>query len=176
MKNRFEIKGDLTVIFLNRKKGYPLETLVDTHQLKRLAEFPNTWCAAWNENTQSFYCYGKIQTVEGRKTVLLHRWLLQCVADVHVDHFDNDTLNNRDFNLRIATPMENHQNRKGAQTNSHSGVRGVCFNKRKNKWQAYLKVGSKRTHLGYFVGLHQAEKTVTEARKNNMPFSKEAVS
>lgn len=177
MKNRYEIRGEVTAIFLNRKNGDVLETIIDTTDLEKAKQFPNTWCARWSPDTQSFYCYGLINLPFGQRiNVQLHRWLLDCDATIQVDHCNNDTLNNRRRNLRAATRSENHQNRAGAQRNSKSGMRGVCWSSRKRKWQALIKVGNKRKHLGYFGTIRDAEIAVKEARRIYMPFSKEAVS
>lgn len=177
MKNKYEIRGEVTTIFLNQKNGSILETILDTADLGRVKQFPNTWCAKWSPDTQSFYCYGMINLPFGQRiNVQLHRWLVDCDTDVQVDHYNNDTLNNRRGNLRVATRSENHQNRAGAQRNSKSGIRGVCWCKRKKKWQALIKVGEKRKHLGYFSTIEDAEIVVKEARRIYMPFSKEAVS
>lgn len=41
MKNEFEIRGDVTVIFLKRRDGTVLETVIDTSDLTRAREFHN---------------------------------------------------------------------------------------------------------------------------------------
>lgn len=176
MKNKYEIRGEVTAIFLHRRNGEFLETLINTTDLERAKEFPNTWCACWSSDTQSFYCYGKINIAGKRVSVLLHRWLVNISENVQIDHYDNDTLNNRRMeNLRIVKHAENHQNRADAQRNSKTGIRGVCWYKRHQKWQALVKVKQKRKHLGYFESLEDAEIAVKEARRDFMPFSKEAI-
>jgi hypothetical protein len=176
LKNAFEILGESTVIYLNRKNGGFIKTFIDTNDLERAKQFPNTWCAMWSKDTKSFYCYGKLNSSDGkRESILLHRWLLNCSDLVQVDHIDNDTLNNRrKKNLREVKHNENHQNRLGAQRNSKSGVRGVSWNKRKGKWAVATKVQNNRIFLGYFVSISEAEQAVKEARRTLMPFSKEA--
>ncbi|MCL2575711.1 MAG: AP2 domain-containing protein [Defluviitaleaceae bacterium] len=41
--------------------------------------------------------------------------------------------------------------------NNTSGVRGVSFNKRKQKWRAYIRFKGKSMHLGYFDELEDAK-------------------
>lgn len=36
------------------------------------------------------------------------------------------------------------------QANNKSGVRGVCWDKKRKKWSAYITFKGKRTYLGYF--------------------------
>jgi hypothetical protein len=176
MKNYFEVRGDTTAIVLNRKNGPNLETLIDTVDLEKANQFPNTWCASWSGITNSFYCYGKLTLPNGKRvSILLHRWLMECPDDLHVDHINNDTLNNRRLeNLRLVLHKENHQNRLGPQRNSLLGIRGVCWHKGKKKWQAAINVNGLRKCVGYYSTIKDAEDAVKHARGVFMPFSKEA--
>ena len=45
MKNRFVVRGDITIIFLDRQDGTVIETIIDTADLPKAAAFPNKWCA-----------------------------------------------------------------------------------------------------------------------------------
>lgn len=176
LKNKYEIRGEKTAIYLKRNNGEVFETIIDTADLKKAQEFPNSWCLCWSNDTKTYYCYGKLKTPDGKRvSVLLHRWISDCPSEMQVDHFDNNTLNNsRKDNLRFTKRFENHQNRAGCQRNSKSGIRGVSWNKLKNRWQASIKVNDKRKFLGYFHSVSEAEKVVKEARGLLMPYSKEA--
>jgi hypothetical protein len=174
MKNAYEIRGDITAIFLNSPKYGLMETLIDTEDLGKAIAFPNTWGARWDKKTKSFYCRGS-EFINGKqKTIYLHRWLTECPKHMHVDHYDNNSLNNqRKANLRILTCAENQQNRKGAtRHNKSSGIRGVKLDKRTNKWIARIGLNGKRKHIGCFVSVIEAEKAVMEARSELMPYSK----
>jgi hypothetical protein len=72
-----------------------------------------------------------------------------------IDHIDCDKLNNRIANLRLATMQENQRN-VGLQKNNTTGIKGVCWHKRDRKFQAEIKVGGKRLHLGTFDTLAEA--------------------
>lgn len=175
MKNKYEIRGETTAIFLNRRNGDILETLIDTADLDKAKRFPNTWCAAWSDDTQSFYCYGKLYFPNKAIIIKLHRWLTNCPKGLEVDHYNNDTLDNRrSKNLRIANHNENQQNRFNACRNSKSGIRGVWLHKGHKKWQAQIRLNNKIKHLGYFDSIKDAETAVKRARSIYMPFSKEA--
>lgn len=63
------------------------------------------------------------------------------------DHVDRNPLNNRKYNLRPATVMENAQNR-SLRTDNTSGIVGVYFNQNANKWQSYIMVDKKQIYLG----------------------------
>jgi hypothetical protein len=174
MKNKFEIRGNVTAIFLNRKDGTELETLISTSDLEKVMEFKNTWCATFNKNTNSFYVLGSLYSKEDKKKmILLHRFLLDDPNGFLIDHKNNDTLDNRRNNLRFATNSENQQNRKSAQRDNKSGVRGVYWNKHAKSWHARIKLNGKCISVGYFKEITDAENAVTQARKQNMPYSKE---
>lgn len=66
-----------------------------------------------------------------------------------IDHIDGDGLNNRIHNLRDVSHAENMKNLRLLAT-STSGISGVGWHKRGNKWQARVRVNNKRIHLGLF--------------------------
>lgn len=175
MKNDYEIRGDVTAIFLNSKKHGMVETLISTRKLQIANEFPGTWYVAYSDITKSLYVRGNIPMGNGkRKTGSLHRWITNATDALVVDHIDHDTLNNTDDNLRLLTTAENGQNRKGTQRNNSSGIRGVHWNNENKKWRAQVRLNRKTHRLGYFDNLEDARIAVESAREKLMPFSEEA--
>jgi len=65
-----------------------------------------------------------------------------------IDHIDRDTYNNRIENLRDTTKSGNSINSKIREDNK-SGVRGVCWDKGREKWRMFITLNSKRQSLGY---------------------------
>lgn len=68
-----------------------------------------------------------------------------------IDHVNNIRLDNKIVNLREATISQNCCNRK--KINGKSIAKGVSRSSprsRTNKYQATIKLGSERVHLGYF--------------------------
>ncbi len=170
MKNEYEIRGETTAIFIKMQDGAVMETIIDTSDLELVNAFPNTWFV----NKKTLYVHGNLpkDTSGKRGHASLHRWLFGNPKDKHVDHINHDKLDNRrSVNLRLATNAENCQNKKGAQKNSKSGVRGVHWNKRDKLWYAKVMLNKKDTLIGCFKDLKEAEKAVVEARKRLMPFS-----
>lgn len=179
MKNNYEIRGDYTAIFLLRKSGEILETLIDTIDLEKAMEFPHTWYAHWNRFTESYYVHGsRSKDKNGKRgTVILHRLLMGTTNAEHIDHINNDTLDNRrSINLREASFAENMQNVKGPYKNNKCGIKGVYWDKKAGKWKAQIKIDKKVKFLGYFLTKEEAGKKSEEARAAMMPFSKEASS
>jgi hypothetical protein len=66
-----------------------------------------------------------------------------------IDHINGDGFDNRIANLRECTRSQNCINQKLAR-DSTTGFKGVHFNQRKQKFEAYIRAGQKRTWLGYF--------------------------
>ena len=173
MKNEYVIRDDVTTIIIRRKNGSILETLIDTKDLPRADEFPGSWCVRWDKNTRSYYVFGSIKNSQGKwSSVQLHRWILNInSSDKVVDHINHNTLDNRRNNLRILTDAENKQNRKGAQKNNLSGIRGVHWSKHAKKWQARARLNKKDYFLGLFDTKEEAAKVISKWRKKYMPYS-----
>jgi hypothetical protein len=73
-----------------------------------------------------------------------------------IDHIDGNSLNNRIENLRAASRKQNGENRKGANKNSKSGEKGVCWHKNMEKWCAQICHNGKVIPLGYYVNKEDA--------------------
>jgi hypothetical protein len=95
----------------------------------------------------------------------LHRFILGLTdPQVLADHWDGDGLNNRRKNLRTANHSQSQCNR-GTQKNNTSGFSGVSWREDARKYEAYIKIGRKRKHLGLFVVAEDAADAVAEARE-----------
>lgn len=176
MKNDFEIRGDTSAIFLKRRDGSVLETLIDTDDLDHVGTFQFTWFAHWSPDLESFYAEGNSQKVNGRqKTIRFSRWVLNAPSGACVDHINHDTLDNRRSNLRIVSNAENQQNHLTARSDSASGIRGVYWHKRTQQWVACVRVNGRLVFYKYFHDIHDAEKAVIKARAELMPYSLEAM-
>jgi hypothetical protein len=70
-------------------------------------------------------------------------------VDYFIDHVDGNGYNNIFANLRLCTNQQNAFNRI-AQTNNKSGFKGVCWQKKKQKWRAEIALNYKKIYLGYF--------------------------
>jgi len=81
----------------------------------------------------------------------------------YVDHIDGNPLNNCIDNLREATQTQNLYNAKKRKDNS-SGLKGISWVKRLNKWLVQLSINKKNTYLGVYEDLELAELVAQEAR------------
>lgn len=99
--------------------------------------------------------------------VKMHRIVMDCTdRKSDVDHIGGILTrnNNRKYNLRITTRSQNVENQRVRSTNT-SGVTGVCWNKKLNKWVSGIMVQGKKIHLGYFIEFDDAVKARKEAEK-----------
>jgi hypothetical protein len=72
-----------------------------------------------------------------------------------MDHRRGDRLDNRWLELREATPFQNSCNR-GLSSANTSGVTGVYWHDKAQKWGAQIKKFGRNMHLGLYVEFEQA--------------------
>ena len=102
-------------------------------------------------------------------TVLVHRLAWAFVYGEHpsgsIDHINGNSSDNRIVNLRSVTDLENNQNIAKPTKASKTGVRGVHFSSRINRWVAQITVNRKCNHLGSFKTLEEAKEAYMKAKK-----------
>ncbi len=141
-----------------------LFALVDSNLFKKLNKYK--WHAIHNKYTDAFYACRKSPRSEGHKSILMHRLILGLTdRKLQGDHKNHDTLDNRRENLRVATASQNGQNRRGAQSNSVTGIRGVFPYTKTNKFQAIIVLRGKRSYLGLFDTVAEAATAYEEANR-----------
>lgn len=107
----------------------------------------------WNLKTSG---HGGLDYIQNKThNILLHRLILNAPKKYLVDHINGDSLDNRNNNLRLATIAQNGQNRRKLS-------KGVSFDKRDSRWDAYIIANNKRFYLGRFKTKGEA----TKARRN----------
>lgn len=114
---------------------------VDPGDYKWLSQWK--WRAHRNPKCRTFYA------TRTSRSISMHREIKKPPAHKVVDHEDGDGLNNRRYNLRIATRGQNQFNSRKPVTNK-SGFKGVSWYKRRQIWIATISLQDKTTHLGYF--------------------------
>lgn len=169
MKNDYEVRGEFVAIFLDLN-GTRHETIIDAGDLQLAKEFPNLW-----KVDKRNYVYGHRRINGNKKIFSLHRYLTGAPKGMVVDHISGDRLDNRkSCNLRIVEQKINAQNRRGADKDSKSNVRGVYWVEKYNKWDARIYVSGKTIFCGLHEKLEDAEGAVIAARAVYMPGSFES--
>lgn len=79
-----------------------------------------------------------------------------------LDHINGNRADNRIENLRECTHTQNMWNAKGRK--SQTGIKGVTWDKRKNRYRVRFRTGGERNSFGYFKTLEEARIAVEAAR------------
>ena len=133
---------------------------VDEEDFEYLNQF--RWHAAYG-----YSCYYAVRTVRAkgkRATVGMARVILGLTdPKLAAEHEDRNGLNNRRYNLRIATNQENSINQVGC--NKTSQYKGVHYDKERGKYIAQIKINYKTTHLGRYSNEMDAAKAYDKKAK-----------
>jgi hypothetical protein len=164
LKNAYEVRGNITAIFINNKKLGLVEVLISTNDLELVKSFPNTWFLSCNGHTTNFYAVGMTYNEGQRKGVKMHRLIMDAPDNLQVDHMDRNTFNNTRDNLRVVTSALNAQNRSKTRNNT-SGHTGVRWHKPSGKWQVSIQANNKNIYLGTYTELMDAVKTRKQAEE-----------
>jgi len=82
-----------------------------------------------------------------------------------IDHIDGNKSNNSLDNLRECSYSENFYNSVLRKDNS-SGYKGVCLDKRSNKYRAYIYINGRQKSLGYYNTALEASNAYRNMAKN----------
>lgn len=136
-----------------------------------LADFK--WCAQFHPGYAGGGQHLAIRTVgsgKKQKRIYLHRVILSRILGRELDsseltdHIDRKPLNNRRENLRLANHSQNGANQT-AHKNSHTGLKGVYFDKRARKYRAQIGIGKKKTYLGLYPTPQEAHEAYKQAAR-----------
>jgi hypothetical protein len=117
--------------------------IVDDEWYEYLNQF--TWQARYDRTTGKYYAARQVN----RRFIYMHREIVNAPDDLHVDHANGDTLDNRARNLRLATSAQNAWNRDKYKNNT-TGYKGVTYDKERDKFRAQITVHRKPINLGRF--------------------------
>lgn len=90
-----------------------------------------------------------LSSTKQSRMIRMHREIMNAPHGILVDHHNNNGLDNRRDNLRLATHSQNMQNRR-KQKNTSSKYIGVNFDKFSGQWRARITYNGKKLHLGRF--------------------------
>lgn len=119
--------------------------LVDDEDWERVRELP--WYFQRARTTQ--YAVTSKMVCGEVLAISLHRFLLQPPNGMMVDHINGDGLDNRRYNLRLATASQNRANSKVRKSNI-SGFKGVTLRPHRGSYMVRILVGDKREYVGEF--------------------------
>lgn len=138
--NTYDLTGEYGI-------GYTLkgeEFYFDLEDYNKIKDY--CWCKDNNG-----YIYYKSEN----EFIRMHRLIMGSPYNMEVDHIYHNLFDNRKKFLRIVTPSQNQMNRIIASNNT-SGVKGVYWNDKREKWTAQIGVNYKRINLGGFDNFEDA--------------------
>lgn len=157
-------------------------TQSDLHDL--LDYNPNTGVFCWKKKRRGIQINKTLGTDNGfgylRITVLGKSYYAHRLAWMYVhgnlphgeiDHINGIKHDNRIDNLRDLKSISNANNRTREQKNSKSKVLGVSWNKKSNKWAAFICIYKERKYLGIFADIKDAEAAYQLERQKIQYFS-----
>jgi len=80
-----------------------------------------------------------------------------------IDHVNGNRSDNRIINLRSASHKQNCHNQKRRSSNT-SGIKGVSWHKKSNKWQAQICNNGNNISVGIFKNIIDAENALRSKR------------
>ena len=112
----------------------------------------------WSVDNSTGYAK-TIDRINNTGKLYLHRLVMGCTKGdkIIIDHIDRNKIDCRKKNLRIVNNSQNTMN-SCIRSDNISGVRGVSWDKRKNKWVAKITVNQQNIILGYYNSFEDAEK------------------
>lgn len=133
------------------------------------------WLNQWNwyaeKAPHTFYALRTVRIDGKKKSIRMHRLIMNTPADMETDHIDGEGLNNRRYNLRNATHQDNMINCARWKSGT-SKYRGVSWHITEKKWYAQITVNYKNIYIGCFDTEIEArdayEAYRSEARKNQI--------
>jgi hypothetical protein len=131
-----------------------------------LADYAGLRCHTWYAvyDGKHWYAYRKTTFPDGRRRSLsMHREIMGDPSGLLIDHRNDDGLDNRRGNLRIATVSQNKANCARYQTNA-SGYKGV-YQAQGQKWQAQIRHQGKNYHLGTFSNPESAARAYDDGAR-----------
>lgn len=135
-------------------------------------------CWIWQAGTNE-HGYGRFMDAPNVQ-IPAHRWAFReaygwLPSGSHLDHICHTPGCVRPEHLRPATPKQNNENRKGANRNSKTGVRGVYWSARDKKWVAAVEHNRKYISCGMFNDPEVARAAVIHKRIELFPYSQDTL-
>ena len=118
--------------------------LIDDEDYEVISKY--NWYTRKTKNT--FYAVAHTYKNNKRTIVQMHRIIMNPEPKEEVDHINHHGLDNRRGNLRVCSRQQNQFNK--LPNNKTSRYKGVCWHKRKKKWQATIGLENKQKWIGYF--------------------------
>ena len=138
-KNAYVVHDNFVIFYTSKNEPF----LVDIEDFGKVYKY----CWSYNE--------GYLITRTKGKVLRLHSYLTGFKGATLADHQYGNTFDNRRSVLREVTRSQNTMN-SAMRSDNTSGVTGVSWSKKAQKWAAQLYFQGKQHHLGYFDTVEEA--------------------
>lgn len=130
---------------------------------------PEGECLVWRGSIKQNGYGSLMATYKGEQFAYAHRLSYRIhngeIPDgMHIDHTCWNRACINPAHLRLATNKQNHENLKGARSDSKSGIRGAIWSSREGKYIATVWHNGKRHIGGYFLDPEEAGRVAAEMR------------
>ena len=153
--NVYDLSGEYGVGYCSNTNA---EFYFDLEDYELIKDY--CWCEVVDKD--SGYRELKAYDVVTKKQIHMHKLF----GFTNYDHIDRNPLNNRRNNLRFATLQENNRNRNVFKNNT-SGIIGVNWEEKRNKWRTRIYINKKRLELGFFANKEDAIRARLIAEKEH---------
>jgi hypothetical protein len=162
----------LVLLYRRLRYGYPFRripltrgkyAIVDPQDYPRLAAY--NWHT--RRSGRTFYACRNASRANGgpRRNIWMHSEVMPPPPGYVIDHINHRGLDNRNANLRPATPSQNACNRRFPPPAKHSTFRGVGKRHNSRLWKARIAIDRKVIELGYFENEIDAARAYDRAAK-----------
>lgn len=152
----------MKILTITSKKHGTFEVLLDNEDYEKVTTLGRTpkWCVRKQTGRNNLIYFQK--RMSDNSLIEMHRFIMGFPKGKYVDHINGNTLDNRKRNLRVCTNAANLRNGR-VRSNNKSGVKGVYWDKARNKWGAKIKVDYIDIALGRYKKFEDAVRARREA-------------
>lgn len=157
------MKTKITQAELKKLLHYDPETGIFTRRIRRSNRPAGVVVGSWDMmGYLTIWCLGKSH----KSHRLAWLYMTGSWPERHIDHINGVPHDNRWCNLRQAEVCENMWNARIASTNT-SGIKGVCWDRLRQKWKARFRVNGRVCNVGRFETREEAADAVRKAREKH---------
>lgn len=140
-----------------------LVTIIDDEDFERVNKYK--WHLLLRNTRRTSYATRSSEVGGTKKTVYLHRFILNASNGLQVDHINGNGLDNRKSNLRLVTHSENLRNSYKHRSGLPLGVFRANKKVTPNTVKYYAQIGpaTSKRYLGVYDTIEEASRAVQNA-------------
>lgn len=123
------------------------------------------WLNQWRWLANGNYAMRFVGPRSRRRSIRMHRLIVNAPEGWDVDHIDGNPLNNTRANLRVCTRRENQQNKRAISGSSR--YKGVSYHTSRGTWEAAIQVDGRPRFLGRWRTEREAAEAYNEAARKH---------